>query len=462
MSGRDQRPFWEEFLISSSVLDALSDSSSPSFRPSTVDLPLPRRLAAHRAKPYARGRGPLSLQTGLSRNSAVTLPPSPDVSSPFLIQPISLRPDTSQSTDGSAALKQVTPHGAPTPQSWWLQHLLPPSSFSASPALAPIPTPGRAALSVRPLGLSSSLLSSVSPHRGASSGQLSTTPAATPVQPWWDQHILSPSAFGSAPRASRASLAPSTIPSSGPLSTAALSSPAPRSSGVGPCHLPLQIATAAATQIGAASGLGSATPGATSASLLSSSAPSEPRSCTSIVPYSRPAARPSPAATASPSPPLQGTFCHSAPWPGSSAASLGAIACRVQGASRSRVHVPESPLRPSAVPPAPAAPPGVAVLPLRDSNPRPHRAISVAPSVPFTVGTPSDTPSERYKGKGSKHANACPGPWAASLRSMPPPPVTGRKRALAGLGDVPLPSAEVRSVSQERSARALVAILPHG
>ena len=38
----------------------------------------------------------------------------------------------------------------------------------------------------------------------------------------------------------------------------------------------------------------------------------------------------------------------------------------------------------------------------------------------------------------------------------------GRKRALAGLGDVPLPSAEMRSVSQERSARALVAILPHG
>ena len=121
-----------------------------------------------------------------------------------------------------------------------------------------------------------------------------------------------------------------------------------------------------------------------------------------------------------------------------------------------------SSLRPSVVPPAPAAPPGVAILPLRDSNPRPHRAISVAPSVPFTVGTPSDTPSERYRGKGAKHANACPGPWAASLRSMPPPPVTGRKRALAGLGDVPLPSAEVRSVSQERSARALVAILPHG
>ena len=73
MSGRDQRPFWEELLISSSVLDALSDSSSPSFRPSTVDIPLPHRSAAHRAKPYARGRGSLSLETRVSRNSAVAL-----------------------------------------------------------------------------------------------------------------------------------------------------------------------------------------------------------------------------------------------------------------------------------------------------------------------------------------------------------------------------------------------------
>ena len=73
MSGRDQRPFWEELLISSSVLDALSDSSSPSSRPSTVDIPLPHRSAAHRAKPYARGRGSLSLETWVSRNSAVAL-----------------------------------------------------------------------------------------------------------------------------------------------------------------------------------------------------------------------------------------------------------------------------------------------------------------------------------------------------------------------------------------------------
>ena len=107
MSGRDQRPFWEELLISSSVLDALSDSSSPSSRPSTVDIPLPHRSAAHRAKPYARGRGSLSLETRVSRNSAVALPPSPDVSSPFLIQPASSLPDASSSPGGSAAFKRA-------------------------------------------------------------------------------------------------------------------------------------------------------------------------------------------------------------------------------------------------------------------------------------------------------------------------------------------------------------------
>ena len=43
---------------------------------------------------------------------------------------------------------------------------------------------------------------------------------------------------------------------------------------------------------------------------------------------------------------------------------------------------------------------------------------------------------------------------------MPPPPLTGRKRARQGLADVPAPREATRAVEAERSARALVALLP--
>ena len=48
------------------------------------------------------------------------------------------------------------------------------------------------------------------------------------------------------------------------------------------------------------------------------------------------------------------------------------------------------------------------------------------------------------------------------MAAMPPPPLVGRKRAAAGLTDVPLPRCDKRSLEQERAARALVAILPYG
>ena len=40
-------------------------------------------------------------------------------------------------------------------------------------------------------------------------------------------------------------------------------------------------------------------------------------------------------------------------------------------------------------------------------------------------------------GKGAKYAKACAGPWVSAMLSMPPPPLTGRKRAQAGLAAVP-------------------------
>ncbi|KAL1496473.1 hypothetical protein AB1Y20_016427 [Prymnesium parvum] len=64
------------------------------------------------------------------------------------------------------------------------------------------------------------------------------------------------------------------------------------------------------------------------------------------------------------------------------------------------------------------------------------------------------------RGKGAKHARLCAGPWASALSSMPPMPLTGAKRAQAGLADVPLSSSDISAVRRERAARALASILP--
>jgi hypothetical protein len=74
----------------------------------------------------------------------------------------------------------------------------------------------------------------------------------------------------------------------------------------------------------------------------------------------------------------------------------------------------------------------------------------------------SATPTRRFKGKGSKHANACPGPWVAALERMPPAPPTGSRRVAAGLADVDAPADSFKAVRAERAARSLVAILPWG
>ena len=101
----------------------------------------------------------------------------------------------------------------------------------------------------------------------------------------------------------------------------------------------------------------------------------------------------------------------------------------------------------------------VGVLPLGSGRAQRGRraAVDSRPPVPVAVGAP--LPS-RFRGKGAAHANACAGPWASALEAMPPPPLTGAKRARAGLADVDLPQRDVKRLARERSARALVAILP--
>ena len=82
---------------------------------------------------------------------------------------------------------------------------------------------------------------------------------------------------------------------------------------------------------------------------------------------------------------------------------------------------------------------------------------------PFPSDVSSVIPASPRRGKGSKHANACPGPFAIALDSMPDLPLTsGARRQAAGLGSVPLPRAHVQAVRRRRAAHALVSILPFG
>ncbi|KAL3926137.1 MAG: hypothetical protein SGPRY_003440, partial [Prymnesium sp.] len=87
------------------------------------------------------------------------------------------------------------------------------------------------------------------------------------------------------------------------------------------------------------------------------------------------------------------------------------------------------------------------------------REVSSGPPVPCAF-VPRPSPAG-YRGKGAKYASLCPGPWVSALQRMPPLPLTGAKRARVGLSDTPLCLTEVRRVRAERSARALVALLPH-
>ena len=76
--------------------------------------------------------------------------------------------------------------------------------------------------------------------------------------------------------------------------------------------------------------------------------------------------------------------------------------------------------------------------------------------------TTSATEPRAYRGKGAKYASAFASPWAAALDNMPAVPLQSARRAAAGLADTPIDSSAIASVTAQRNARALVAILPWG
>jgi hypothetical protein len=92
------------------------------------------------------------------------------------------------------------------------------------------------------------------------------------------------------------------------------------------------------------------------------------------------------------------------------------------------------------------------------------RRVGISSVLPVGASIPdrAANPFKPFKGKGAKHANRCAGPWASALRACPPPPITGAKRARAGLAGVPITHQESIATKAEREARALVALLPFG
>ena len=102
------------------------------------------------------------------------------------------------------------------------------------------------------------------------------------------------------------------------------------------------------------------------------------------------------------------------------------------------------------MPPAPPAPPCVAAAPV------PPKSGHLAVRAPSGVGGGRSG----AKGKGARHVGSVGGPWACALAGMPPPPLTGQKRARAGKASVPIAAADVKAIKAERSARGLVALLP--
>ena len=94
--------------------------------------------------------------------------------------------------------------------------------------------------------------------------------------------------------------------------------------------------------------------------------------------------------------------------------------------------------------PAPSVlPPGASRLQVAT-----RRAVSDAPPVSCLTST---TPAAPRRGKGSKHASVVPGPFVAALDRMPRLPLTGAKRARAGLADEPLVHSALKAIHAERA-----------
>ncbi|KAL1523010.1 hypothetical protein AB1Y20_017972 [Prymnesium parvum] len=123
---------------------------------------------------------------------------------------------------------------------------------------------------------------------------------------------------------------------------------------------------------------------------------------------------------------------------------------------------PLSPEGPVTIYGASAPPPSFPAIPLGTGAHAPgnrRQGLSAEPAVGCAVPAISGNPAA-FKGKGAKHARLCAGPWASALRNLPPLPLTGAKRARAGLAATTLTTEDYDLVRRERAACALVAILP--
>ncbi|KAL1496288.1 hypothetical protein AB1Y20_016251 [Prymnesium parvum] len=112
---------------------------------------------------------------------------------------------------------------------------------------------------------------------------------------------------------------------------------------------------------------------------------------------------------------------------------------------------------------AESRPPSFLSLPLDSGVHAPssrREGLSTAPAVRCSLPPGGGEPPFPIRGKGAKHARVCAGPWASALADMPPMPLTGAKRAQAGLAAVPLSSSDIAAIRRERAACALASILP--
>ena len=91
-----------------------------------------------------------------------------------------------------------------------------------------------------------------------------------------------------------------------------------------------------------------------------------------------------------------------------------------------------------------------------------RKGVPDLPPSPYVLGAGSSVPpSLRTRFAGAKHARVCGGPFVACLALSPDlPPSSGARRAKMGMGGVTLTKRELTLIKRQRSARALVSLLP--
>jgi hypothetical protein len=321
------------------------------------------------------------------------------------------------------------------------------NSMAAAPRPRPISgSPAPSALLLAPPSRSSAIVAVPAPRPAGSGARLATPGSVFQVQqsavpgprPWWFSHLLSPSAFSprhadgfqvASLRSAQSRAPPSPTPS-------ALHAPASALGGSQIAVVSMQPLASPTAPSSAATGPDTSPPadgGEEPSTALVQLPPPAPGPPAPDPPASVGAARQEPA-----------TFCHHWPSVAPPPPWISSLAANVQAST---------PGRPASI--------SVPIRPIGDLHPCPRREIRNGPGVPLTVA-PAARNLVTLKGKGSKWAARCPGPWVSALDGMPEPPLVGSKRASAGLAGVPLTRDEKRAIEQERAARTLVAILPYG